>query len=43
VLADAFTVRARTRIDRTAFGVTASRGLAGRHLDVTLEIRCVRA
>lgn len=42
VLADAFTVRATTRVDRTAFGVTAARGMAGRHLDLTLEIRCVR-
>jgi polyisoprenoid-binding protein YceI len=37
-----FTARAMTRIDRTEFGVTASRGLAGRYLDVTLEVRCVR-
>ncbi|WP_189956508.1 YceI family protein [Streptomyces alanosinicus] len=42
VLADAFTVRATTRVDRTEFGVTASRGMAGRHLDLTLEIRCRR-
>ncbi|NUS82503.1 MAG: YceI family protein [Streptomyces sp.] len=42
VLADAFTVRATTRVDRTAFGVTAARGMAGRHLNLTLEIRCVR-
>ncbi len=37
-----FTVRATARIDRTDFGVTASRGLAGRYLDLTLEIRCLR-
>jgi polyisoprenoid-binding protein YceI len=37
-----FTARATTRIDRTEFGVTASRGMAGRHLDVVLDIRCVR-
>jgi polyisoprenoid-binding protein YceI len=37
-----FTVRAATRIDRAEFGVTASRGLAGRYLDLTLEIRCLR-
>lgn len=37
-----FTVRAATRIDRTEFGVTASRGLAGRYLDLSLEVRCVR-
>ncbi len=45
-LADAsprsFTARAATRIDRTEFGVTASRGLAGRYLDLSLEVRCVR-
>ncbi|SCK19828.1 Polyisoprenoid-binding protein YceI [Streptomyces sp. WMMB 714] len=38
-----FTVRATTRIDRTAFGVTGSRGMTGRYLDVTAEVRCVRA
>ncbi len=37
-----FTARATTRIDRTAFGVTAYRGLAGRYLDMTVEVRCVR-
>jgi polyisoprenoid-binding protein YceI len=37
-----FAARATTRIDRTEFGVTASRGLAGRYLTVTLDIRCVR-
>jgi polyisoprenoid-binding protein YceI len=36
-----FAARATTRIDRTDFGVTASRGLAGRYLTVTLDIRCV--
>lgn len=36
-----FTARAATRIDRTAFGVTAYRGLAGRYLDMTVEVRCV--
>lgn len=36
-----FTVRATTRIDRTEFGVTAARGMAGRHLDLTLEVTCV--
>ncbi|WP_199429542.1 YceI family protein [Qaidamihabitans albus] len=38
----AFTARATTRIDRTEFGVTAARGLAGRHLDVSLAVKCVR-
>ncbi len=38
-----FTARVTTRIDRTDFGVTASRGLAGRYLDLTMEIRCVRS
>jgi len=37
-----FTARATTRIDRTEFGVTGSRGLAGRYLDLSLEVRCVR-
>jgi polyisoprenoid-binding protein YceI len=36
-----FTVRATTRVDRTDFGITAARGLAGRHLDLTLEVVCV--
>ena len=42
VTAGEFTVRATTRIDRTEFGVTASRGLAGRYLDMSLEVRCLR-
>jgi polyisoprenoid-binding protein YceI len=37
-----FTARATTRIDRTQFGVTAYRGLAGRYLDITVEVRCIR-
>ena len=37
-----FTARATARIDRTEFGITASRGLAGRYLDLTLEVRCLR-
>jgi len=37
-----FEARASTRIDRTEFGVTAYRGLAGRYLDMTVEVRCVR-
>ncbi len=37
-----FTVRATTRIDRTEFGVTAYRGLAGRYLDLSVEVQCVR-
>jgi polyisoprenoid-binding protein YceI len=40
--ADAFSVTARTRIDRTDFGVTAARGLAGRFLRILLEVRCER-
>jgi polyisoprenoid-binding protein YceI len=42
VAADSFRVRAAARIDRTEFGVTAYRGLAGRYLDVSLEVRCLR-
>ncbi len=37
-----FSTRASTRIDRTQFGVTAYRGMAGRYLDMTIEARCVR-
>jgi polyisoprenoid-binding protein YceI len=37
-----FTVRATTRIDRTEFGVTGYRGLAGRYLDLSVEVQCVR-
>ena len=36
-----FTARGTLRVDRTAFGVTAFRGLAARHLDLTVEARCV--
>ena len=38
-----FMARASTRIDRTEFGVTAYRGLAGRYLDVSVDVRCVRS
>jgi len=37
-----FTASATVRVDRTEFGVTAMRGLAGRYLDLTLEVQCVR-
>jgi polyisoprenoid-binding protein YceI len=37
-----FTVRATARVDRTEFGVTAYRGLAGRYLDMSMEVQCVR-
>ena len=33
-----FATRATVRIDRTEFGITAARGMAGRHLDVSLQI-----
>jgi polyisoprenoid-binding protein YceI len=36
------TARASTRIDRADFGLVAARGLAGRYLDISLEVRCVR-
>ena len=36
-----FVVWATTRIDRTEFGLTAARGLAGRHLDISLRIQGV--
>lgn len=37
-----FVARATTRIDRTEFGLTASPGLAGRYLDVSLRVVCLR-
>jgi polyisoprenoid-binding protein YceI len=37
-----FTASAAVRVDRTEFGVTAMPGLAGRYLDLTVEIRCAR-
>jgi polyisoprenoid-binding protein YceI len=37
-----FTARATVRIDRTSFGVTTSPGLAGRYLDLSLQVRCVQ-
>ena len=37
-----FTASATVRVDRTEFGVTAMRGLAGRYLDLTVEVQCVR-
>jgi polyisoprenoid-binding protein YceI len=38
-----FTATATVRVDRTEFGVTAMRGLAGRYLDLTVEVRCTRS
>ncbi len=38
---DSFTARGTVRIDRAEFGVTAYRGLAGRYLDMTVEVRAV--
>jgi polyisoprenoid-binding protein YceI len=35
---DVLTVVATTRVDRYAYGIRASRGMAGRHLDVTLRL-----
>ena len=40
--ATSFVVWATTWIDRTEFGLTAARGLAGRHLDISLRIQGVR-
>lgn len=42
VTEETFTVRATARIDRTDFGITAARAMAGRVLDLTLEATCVR-
>jgi polyisoprenoid-binding protein YceI len=39
----AFTAWAAVAIDRTVFGVTASRGMAAARLNLALEIRCVRS
>jgi polyisoprenoid-binding protein YceI len=39
---NSFVVCATTRIDRTKFGLTAARWMAGRHLDVWLQILGVR-
>lgn len=38
-----FEVRASAVVDRTDFGITASRGLAGRRLRLSMTVRCVRA
>jgi polyisoprenoid-binding protein YceI len=38
-----FTAAATVRIDRADFGVIASPGLAGRYLDMSVQVRCVRA
>jgi hypothetical protein len=37
-----FDARASACIDRNEFGVTAYRGMAGRYLDMTIDVRCVR-
>jgi polyisoprenoid-binding protein YceI len=37
-----FSACGTARIDRTEFGITAARGLAGRYLDVTVEVQCGR-
>jgi polyisoprenoid-binding protein YceI len=36
------TARASARVDRFEFGVTASRGLAGRYLEMSVEVQCLR-
>jgi polyisoprenoid-binding protein YceI len=40
---NSFVVCATTRIDRTDFGLTVAKGMAGRHLDVSLRILGVRS
>jgi polyisoprenoid-binding protein YceI len=42
IAAQSFTASATVRVDRTEFGVTAMPGLAGRYLDLTVEVRCAR-
>jgi polyisoprenoid-binding protein YceI len=37
-----FTASATVRVDRTEFSVTAMPGLAGRYLDLTVEVLCAR-
>jgi polyisoprenoid-binding protein YceI len=39
---DGFVVDAETRVDRIAFGITATRGLAARYLRVSVHARIVR-
>jgi polyisoprenoid-binding protein YceI len=39
---DGFTAEATARVDRTAFGVTAARGMVARFLDLTVRVTCVR-
>lgn len=39
---ESFTVRASTRIDRYTFGVTAWRGIAARHLNLSITAHCIR-
>ena len=40
VAGPSFTASATVRVDRTEFGLTAIPGLAGRYLDLTVEVRC---
>lgn len=42
VTGQSFTASATLRVDRTEFDLTAMRGLAGRYLDLTAEVRCVQ-
>jgi polyisoprenoid-binding protein YceI len=37
-----FTARATATVDRYAFGVTGKKGLAGRMLELTIEVHCTR-
>jgi polyisoprenoid-binding protein YceI len=39
---ESLTARASAHIDRFDFGVTASRGLAGRYLEMSVEVQCLR-
>lgn len=41
--AEGLRTRASVRIDRTEFGVTASRGMTGRYLDMVLDIVAARS
>lgn len=41
--AGSITARARVRIDRTQFGITAQRGMAGRYLDLVIDVTLLSA
>jgi len=42
VAPEAFTACATTTVDRYEFGIVTKKGLAGRMLDLTVDVRCTR-